>query len=262
MAKYLRLWIEFLKISLMAESEYRVNMVIKVLSDIIWYCTQISVFEVLFFHRPQISGWDIQSMRVFMGLLFAIDATYMILFHDNFEQAANAVRRGELDFILTKPVNSQFMFSCQKVNGVYAINLALVFGYLIWAIGRLPVAPEFVLYPMTVALAVCGLIVLYSLRFFFAGLNLILTNAGNLTYVWYQFYRLGNRPHALYPSWLRWAILTLFPVGLIVSVPATNLVNRLESPMLWLSPLIAIFLLWLSTRYWNFVLKYYASASS
>ena len=121
----------------MAEAEYRLNMVIKVFSDVIWYCTQISVFEVLFFHRPQISGWDILSMRVFMAkLLFAIDATYMILFHDNFEQASNTIRMGELDFLLVKPVNSQFMFSCRKVNAVYAINLAMVLGYLAWALSQ------------------------------------------------------------------------------------------------------------------------------
>lgn len=246
----------------MVETEYRLNVVIKVFSDVIWYCTQISVFEVLFYHRPQIGGWDIISMRVFMGLLFAIDAIYMILFHDNFENAATMVRMGELDFVLVKPVNSQFMFSCRKVNAVYAINLVMVFAYLGWAISRLPEPPGFAQYLLTFGLTICGLTVFYTMRFFFAALNVLLTNAGNLTYVWYQFYRLGNRPHALYPSWLRWCMLTIFPVGLIVSVPATNLVNRLESPMVWLSPLIAGFLLYLSTRFWNYVLHFYASASS
>ena len=262
MIKYLKLWVNFLKISWMAEAEYRLNMFIRVFSDIIWYFTQISVFEVLFFHMPRISGWDIQSMRVFMGILFATDACYMILFHDNFEQAANLVKKGELDFVLTKPVNSQFMFSCRKVNAVYAVNLLIVAAYLAWAIMRLPEKPATLQYLLTFVLMITGLSVLYSLRFFFAALNVVITNAASLTYVWYQFYRLGNRPHALYPPWLRWCVLTIFPVGLIVSVPATNLVRGLDWRFVVLSPVIAIFLLYTSTRYWKFVLKYYSSASS
>lgn len=207
--KYLQLWLSFLRIGFMAEAEYRLNMAIKVFSDIIWYFTQISVFEVLFYHAPQIAGWDILKMRVFMGVLFIVDATYMILFHDNFEQAATLVRKGELDFVLAKPVNSQFMFSMRKVNATYAINLVIVMVYLAWAISRLPVPPTLPQRLETVGLMITGLIVLYALRFFFAALNVILTNANSLTYVWYQFYRLGNRPHALYPSWLRWVVLTI-----------------------------------------------------
>jgi ABC-2 type transport system permease protein len=260
--KYIGLWFNFLKISWMAEAEYRLNMFVRVFSDVIWYFSQITIFEVLFYHVPRISGWDIQTMRVFMGILFMIDATYMILFHDNFENAPSLVRKGELDFILLKPMNSQFMFSCRKVNAVYSINLVIVAGYLIWAIHRLPQPPALMQYPLTLALMASGLGVLYSLRFLFAALNVILTNAGSLTYVWYQFYRLGNRPHALYPSWLRWCLLTIFPVGLIVSVPATNLVGRLETPAIWLSPIITLLLLYITTRYWNFVLKFYSSASS
>lgn len=260
--KYLQLWVSFLKISVMAEAEYRLNMVIQVLSDVIWYLTQISLFEVLFYHAPVIAGWDIHSMRVFMGVMFSVDCLYMILFNDNFDQASSLVRKGELDFILAKPINSQFMFSCRKVNAVYFINLAIVQVYLIWAIRHLPQLPHLTQYFATFFLIIGGLSVLYSLRFFFSALNVILTNATSLTYVWYQFYRLGTRPHALYPPWLRWCILTVFPVALISSVPATNLVHGLDIRLVFTSFAVAAFLLFLTTRFWRFVLRYYSSASS
>jgi ABC-2 type transport system permease protein len=260
--KYWILWFHFLKISWMAEAEYRFNMFVRVISDVIWYITQLSIFEVLFYHVPQIAGWDIVSMRVFMGILFIVDAVFMIIFYENFENASSMVRKGELDFILTKPINSQFMFSMRKANVVYGINLLLVLAYTAWAITKLPHPPAVAQYFVTFGLMICGIAVLYAVRFFFAALTVLLTNAQSLTYVWYQLYRLGNRPHALYPPWLRWCLLTILPVGLIMSVPASNLVNRLEPQALWLSPLIAGFLFYLSTRYWNYVLKYYSSASS
>jgi ABC-2 type transport system permease protein len=260
--KYFGLWLSFFKISLMAEAEFRLNLFIKVLGDIVWYISQLAIFEVLFYHAPQIAGWNIHSMRVFMGVLFLTDCLYMILFHENFEGASSVIRKGELDFILVKPINSQFMFSFRRSNPVYLINMLIVLSYLGWAIWNLEVYPSWWAYPLTLLLVVGGLGVLYSLRFFFAALNVLFVNAYSLTYVWYQFYRLGTRPHALYPAWLRWCVLTIFPVALISSVPATNLVQGLD---IWLALgalLISMFLLFLTSRFWEFVLKRYSSASS
>jgi ABC-2 type transport system permease protein len=262
MKRYFILWWHFLKISWMSEAEYRLNMVVKVVGDIIWYCAQMSVFEVLFYHAPQIAGWDIHAMRVFLGILFFSDCIFMILFNDNFEQAAAVVSKGELDFILSKPISSQFMFSCRKMNPIYFINLIPVSIYLFWGISSLPTQPSAWILLQTFLLMICGLCVLYSMRFFFAALNVVFTNASSLTYVWYQLYRLGTRPHALYPTWLRWIVVTAFPVGLIVSVPATQLVHGLEGHLLVIAPLIAFFLLYLTTVFWSFVLKKYSSASS
>jgi ABC-2 type transport system permease protein len=186
----------------------------------------------------------------------------MILFHDNFEESSSLVRKGELDFVLVKPVNSQFMFSMRKANAVYIINLVGVIGYLGWAISQLAVKPTLLQGFETFLLMICGVVVLYSMRFFFAALNVIFTNATSLTYVWYQFYRLGTRPHALYPPWLRWCVLTIFPVALISSVPATNLVQDLDIRIAISSVFISAFLLYLTTRYWRYVLRFYSSASS
>jgi len=260
--KYLKLWLSFAKISVMAEMEYRLNMIIKVISDVIWYCTQLSIFEVLFYHAPQIAGWTIYSMRVFMGVLFLVDSFYMILMNENFEQSSTLVRKGELDFILVKPVNSQFMYSFRKVNAAYFINTLIVLCYLTWAILNLETPPHWSQFVTTFFLLIAGLSVLYSLRFFFAALNIIFTNANSLTYVWYQFYRLATRPHAFYPSWLRLFILTVFPVALISSVPATNLVQGLDLRLVFGAFAIAATLVFLTTRFWGFVLRRYSSASS
>lgn len=246
----------------MAEAEFRLNLIIKVLADVVWYCTQLAIFEVLFYHAPEIAGWTIHSMRVFMGILFTVDCIYMVLFNENFEGASSTVRKGELDFILAKPINSQFMFSFRRANPVYLINMAIVWCYLAWAICHLETMPRWYQYPLTALLVIGGTATLYSLRFFFAALNVIFTNATSLTYVWYQFYRLGTRPHALYPAWLRWIVLTIFPVALISSVPATNLVHGLDFPLVLGALAISTFLVFLSTRYWQFVLKKYSSASS
>ncbi|MEK7355123.1 MAG: hypothetical protein AAB250_01645, partial [Bdellovibrionota bacterium] len=63
--KYAGLLLSFFKASAMADLEYRLNIVMKVFTDVIWYVAQLSVFEVLFKHTDSISGWTLESMRVF-----------------------------------------------------------------------------------------------------------------------------------------------------------------------------------------------------
>lgn len=260
--RYVDIWSSFLKISFMADVEYRTHSLIKVVGDIIWYMTQLSIFEVLFYHMPRIAGWDIHSTRVFMAVLFVIDALYMVIFSENFDSAAQMVRKGELDLVLVKPINSQFMFSCRKVNFSYLINFGLVCGYLWWGLHHLSVRPHASQILAGLLLMVCGLVILYSMRFFFVVLTIVFVNASNLNYVWYQFYRLGNRPHTFYPYWLRTIILTVVPVAMIVSIPATALTQSVNATFLIVSPLMALFLFYLSTRSWKFALRFYTSASS
>jgi ABC-2 type transport system permease protein len=92
---------------------------------VFWYAAQILTFEVIYKHTEKIGDWNIQEMRVFLGLLFVIDAIYMVIIHENIENLSEKVRKGDLDLLLAKPVNSQFMISLQKANTAILGNLIL-----------------------------------------------------------------------------------------------------------------------------------------
>lgn len=247
--------------SWMESMEYRLNFVLRIFVELLWYGSQLSVFEVLYVHTSSIGGWEIQDVRVFMGTLFLVDCVWMMFFNENFDKFSEMVKRGDLDLLLTKPIDAQFMISLRRANPVYFFNFALVFGYLLWAIQGMHRPIDLVALLKYIILMVCGLTVIYSLRIFFAVLVLIVHNAQNITYVWYQFYRLGTRPHSIYPSWLRLVVTFIIPVGLIASVPSYHLLFPSDET-LWTSPFIAIALMALGRLAWLGGLKKYASASS
>ncbi len=260
--RYLRLWLSFLKVSWMADLEYRVNIVMRIIGEFFWYVLQLSVFEVLYTHTNTIAGWDVNDMRVFMGTLFVVDVLYMIFAHENMEAMWSMVRKGDLDLYLVKPVNSQFMISTRKVSVSYITNLILVGGYLVWAVSNLsrPVsAAQLAVFPI---LVVSGVVIYYSMRFMFATLTVVLQEAGNIQFIWYQLFRLATRPDRLYPSFLRNVVLTVFPVAFLASVPARVLIEGVDPTLAVVSPLLAIGLLFLSNFAWEAALKRYASASS
>lgn len=261
MLRYLSLMKDFLKVSFMADIEYRANVAMKVFTDFIWYSAQFFLFEVLFRQVDTLSGWNLDNSRVFLGILFFVDALYMIFFSENLDHFADKVSKGELDLILVKPVNAQFMVSLRKMNSAYILNLFFIVAWIAYAFSRLP-NPEWWRLLLLIPMIPCGLAVVYSVRFIFSLLSIIFTRAENINYVWFQIYKLGTRPDSLYPNWLRYTIMTVIPVAFVASVPS-RVVLRLSGTEMILGAFAgAAFFLFCAHRFWKFTLKFYSSASS
>lgn len=259
--KYFRIYQQMFKTSLIADLEYRANFFTQIFSDTLWYASQIVTFEVLYLHTDKIGDWGLPEMRIFLGLVFIIDALYSIVFFDNLDNFSEKVKKGDLDLILSKPVNAQFMVSLQKANTSLFGNLLLGSGWFIYAIS---IYPDFQMLRLLwlLLLIPCSLTIMYTIRFFFACLCVIFTQAQNLQFVWWQLYRLGLRPDSIYPMKLRIFLLTIFPIATLISVPARALINPADFSYLLLPIIIAPLFLYFSHRFWRFSLKFYSSASS
>lgn len=263
--KYSRLFLVFLKASFIADLEYRANFTMRILTDFLWYFGQIATFKGLFFLSPKLGQWNSEETMVFLGVLFVVDAVYMILFSDNLDQFSERVSRGELDLILAKPVNSQFMVSLQKMNTAIIGNLILASSWLIYSLNQLPQFSWLQILWFCLLLP-AGVMTLYSLRFLFAGFTVIFSRAENLQYLFFQIYRLGMRPDSIYSPAMKFLIFTIIPVGVIASIPSRYVIHpesAFESPLLLLWALgWSLCLIKFSNLFWSFCLRKYSSASS
>jgi ABC-2 type transport system permease protein len=259
--KYLGLYKAMFKTSLIADLEYRANYFTRFITDVFWYIAQILTFEVLYRHTNKIGDWDIHQMKVFLGILFVIDALYMIIIHENLENLSEKVRKGDLDLLLAKPINSQFMITLQKANTAILGNFLLAISWLMYSLHDLHNF-HYLRLLWFIYLIPCSLAVIYTMRFMFSATAVIFTRSENLQFLWWQVYRMGMRPDSMYFPWLKWIFLTVVPVGVIVSIPARAIMNPPDLfYLLWplfLSPL----LIYLSHRFWKFALTFYSSASS
>ncbi len=259
--RYLSIYWSFFKTSLIADLEYRFNFIVAVFNDVLWYSAQIITFEVLFLHSPQIGDWSIEQVRVFLGVLFIVDAIYMIFVHENLDRFSERVSRGDLDFLLLKPINSQFLVSCQKFVTPSIVNLLIATSWLIWSLSHIEswTLGNVFLFLLVIPNAV---LVTYTMRFIFSSIAVILTRSENIQFLWFAFYRIGTRPDTIYAPAFRVLIITLIPVGIVASVPSRILFGDYEWPLIVWCLIIGPLFLWLSTKFWSFCLKHYSSASS
>ncbi|MCX7978850.1 MAG: ABC-2 family transporter protein [Bdellovibrionaceae bacterium] len=261
MKKYIGLLVAFSKASFISDMEYRLNFVNRIAMDVVWYAVQIFAFEVLFRHTTHLGGWTVEQVRVFLGVLFAVDAIYMYVFSENLDHFVELVRKGDLDLLLAKPVSAQFMVSFRKFHSASLVNFTMAVAWLWWSLSFIPDFNPWRLLWLLVIFP-CGLAVIYTIRFFFCSLALIFTRSDNLQFVWYHLWKLGQRPDSIYVPWFRYFLLSALPVGIIGSVPARLL---MEQESLWLVPWslgISFLMLGFSRRFWHFCLRQYSSASS
>lgn len=261
LGKYLSLYVSLFRTSFIADLEYRANFVIKITTDIFWYIAQIMTFEVLFLHTPRIGDWNLEQMRVFLGIVFVVDALYMIILSENLDQLSEKVRKGDLDLLLAKPVNSQFMISLQKASTASIGNLLIALSWFVYSLLQLSNF-EWLRLPWLLVLIPCGLVALYSMRFCMSATAVIFARSENLQFIWYQIYRLGMRPDSIYVPWFKWLLLTALPVGVIASVPARALLEPSNPALFAWTLVLAGLLIYLTNKFWNFALKFYSSASS
>ena len=259
--KYLSLYKAFFKASLVADLEYRLNFVILIIGEFIWYSTQLILFEVLYRHTKIIGEWNIDQMRVFIFLVLFIDSIYMILWDPSFSIFTENVRKGTLDLLLMKPINSMFMLSSQRVSVSHIPCFLITFGGLIWSLQQLPEFNWFKLLWLIILIPT-GLSVIFCGRFALNSTSIIFTRADFLQYIWYSAFRLGLRPDAIYSGFLRIILIFIVPFAMVASIPARIL---LESPQAWMiawALILPFILFFLLKKYWNFCLRHYSSASS
>lgn len=259
--KYLGLYQAFFKASLVADLEYRLNFVFLVIAEFVWYSTQLILFEVLYRHTDIIGNWNLAQMRVFIFLVLFVDSIYMILWDPSFSSFTDNVRKGSLDLLLMKPINSMFMLSSQRISVSHLPCFFITGAGFIWALAQLPDFNWLRLFWLVILIP-SGLSVIFCGRFALNSTSIIFTRADFLQYIWYSLFRLGLRPDAIYSGFVRIILIFVLPFAMVASIPARML---LEPPSYWMlawGVVLPFVLFYLLRKYWAYCLRFYSSASS
>lgn len=273
--RYWKLFLSFAKANLVLNLEYRTNMITNFITDIGWYCGSIGVFETIFAHTSQVGGWNLDQVRVFMGVTFIVDYFFMLFVYEGIDYLNQSIANGEIDLLLTKPIESQFILAFRKMGLSFMGSGAVAISYFFWAyiqwlksahgadsiymvISYLPLLWLFLLIPS-------ALITIYVFRFLIASSAVFFTKAENLQFLWVQVYRLGLRPDSIFPNTVRWIFLTILPISLSANIPTQVILNKYPEYTLLLAfwgIVWSLGLLKISNVYWKFCMKKYSSSSS
>jgi ABC-2 type transport system permease protein len=260
--RYLRLVSLFTRTEMQFAMEYRANLLLSLAQEVVIVVTSVMAVLVLFSHTSAINGWTFSQMLILLGVYYIVQGAQSVAFEVSFERFMEHVRMGTLDFILLKPVNSQFMVSTRHIQVVQVGQVLM--GLAIVAVGLRRVGESVSIYEgLAFALTlVCGLTLVYSLLLVLSTLSFWFVRVENILAIFWAFLDAGRFPVDVYPGWLRVTLSTIVPIGVAVTVPAQAVAGKLDFPGLGVM-LLGTLLAWLfGAWFWRRGLRSYTGASA
>ncbi len=260
MKRYVATLGHFWTTALAAEMEYRLNFVAAAITSAVGLLGSLFTLSLFFRGHDALGGWSWEQALLVMGLFTLMQGLSSMLLGPNLNRLVGHVQSGTLDFVLLKPIDSQFWISARTISPWGMPDLLAGLGVLGYAAWRLQLAPANVvlgLLPIATAL-----VVLYSLWFILAATSIWFVKVGNVTHVLTSFLEAGRYPLSAYPMLLRVVFTVIVPVAFITTVPAEAMLGRASLQWLGAAVALAIALFAAARWFWRFALRHYTSASS
>jgi ABC-2 type transport system permease protein len=260
--RYLRLYLHFLEFSFVKAMEFRLDFFMRIVMDIIYYAVNIGFFRVIYAHTPSLGGWNESQTMLFVSIFLLIDAIQMTVFTSNLWSLPAKVTTGSLDYYLTRPVSSLFFLSLQEFAASSVVNVLIVFGIVIWALGlnSAVVTPGSLV--LLTLLVINGVLLYFLIAMAFI-IPVFWTHSGRgFAETFYLFTRFMERPDRIFTGTMRLFTTVLLPCSLVASFPARLFLEGFDwgvfLHLIGVTCLFALSIRWV----WAKGLAAYSSASS
>jgi ABC-2 type transport system permease protein len=259
---YIRLFLAFLRVNLMAEMAYRINFIMQLLQTLLELGTALLGLAVVFSYTHYLGGWRPDEVLALVGVYFLVGGMIGVAIYPAMDHFIDSVRDGTLDYVLTKPDDAQLLISVQRIGIWKSIDIVLGCGVLATALVRLG-AQTGALQAVTFALMLLsGGVIIYSFWLVLATLSFWFVRVENILVIFQSMYEAGRWPISLYPGWLRFALTFIVPVAFATTIPAEALTGRL-TPLTLLATLSSAIVLFLASRkVWTIGLRQYSGTSA
>jgi ABC-2 type transport system permease protein len=259
---YLRLLSVFFRTSVQTDMEYRADFFTRIIASLLGLITTIGGLSIAYGYTSNIKGWTFAEALTLLSVYYLMDGLIEMFIAPNMRQVMQQVRDGTLDFVLLKPISSQFLASFRQINVWRIVNVLVGIGLSVYTVSRLSLSvggQQAFAFAVTLA---AGAAVVYSFWLFLVTLTFWFVRIDNIEQIVWQAFEAGRYPIDIYPMWLRGTLTYIIPVAFIITVPAQALAGKVGGPFLLVSLLVACAMLLLSSAFWRFGLKHYTGASS
>ncbi|MEM7316519.1 MAG: ABC-2 family transporter protein, partial [Planctomycetota bacterium] len=204
---YLKVFLTFIRNSLMRDMSFRSNFLIESIASTSWVFMNVGFYLLIFQYTRQIGpegGWGKYEFFVFLATTMFINSIVQAFFMPNAQEFSELIRTGGLDFALLKPIDTQFVISLQRVEWSTLSNFfvgGILLVYSLWQLTTRPDDPlqlsatAFVLYPFFLF---CGIVILYSLMITLAATSIWLGRNQTLYNFWFYITNFSRYPMEIY----------------------------------------------------------------
>ena len=260
--KYLKVYKKFLYTSLASELEYKTNILIDLITAILSLIGSIFLLSIFFQNNGYIGGWEFEEALIIQGIYTILNGITNTWFNPNLTEIVKHIREGTLDFVLIKPIDSQFFISLKKINpsGFLEIMLGFFLLFFCTRINQINLNLSFL--SLSLITISCSICILYSLWFFISTTTIWFVKTWNATEVLRSFLYIGRFPLNSFSFSLRIFFSIFIPIAFITTIPSEVFLGLSQLWKILLEVIVAFVFLFNSRKFWLYALRFYSSASS
>lgn len=259
--KTLQILAALIRHSTLEEMEFRTNAVVNSVNTIVGLLFALYFLNAMFTEIGSLGGWNLHQVLALFGVSLILEGLLEVWLFPSLHALSEKVRTGDLDYLLVRPIDSQFLVSFSKIS--------------VWELPRVLIGIAVVMYAMHsenalgvynlavfAALMAIGVSIFYSVFLITCTLSIWFVKIGDVWILSYTLMEIARFPISAFPQRIRTLLTFIVPVFFISNVPVAGAMGMVEwSPALG-AILIAAISLCISRVFWLFALRSYSSASS
>lgn len=262
MRRYLHLLFIYYRSSLLSEMEYRTNLVASIGMSVVWIAWILGGVTIFFYHRDTLGGWTYNRVLVVLGLWNVFGGLLSVILVPNVQRMVEHIQKGTLDFVIIKPANSQFLATLTACSPLKSLDIVFGFGLIVAGLYREGYSPSAWDLAAFFLMLASGATMVYSLWLLLVTMAFWFVRVDNFTEIFATFLEAGRFPVSVYRGWLRFLLTFIVPIAFLTTFPAASLFGQLSPEYPAISVAIALVLVLISRRFWNYAIRFYSSASS
>jgi len=242
--------------------EFRLEVVAWSIHSIFWIALTFLFIWLIFGQVQSVAGWT-ESQVVVLTITFGLFESFLWFFvYPSVLNFSKMIRRGDLDTLLVKPVNTRFAVSFSIFEfdnyGRFLVMMALLF----LSFSRLEATLTLANMISFVLLFFIGVFIFYCLFFIMATMSFWFTDLWNLEDFLESIVDVGRFPTYIFEQGFRLIFFYVLPVAYVATFPTEALMGRPSDLRIIAGLMLGIILFIISQLFWKFSLKNYTSASS
>jgi ABC-2 type transport system permease protein len=249
-----------------SQLQYPANFVLSLLATFLFTSLDLATILVIFANISSLGQWNAPDV-IFLYAASASSFSLADMMLGGLDRLPQLVRDGNFDSMLFRPrspffqlLASDFVFSrigrlIQSV--IVVIVISAVYLHVTWSLAKIAILIMAIISGSVIlgAVWICGACISFWIDG--AGEFVNSFSTGSLFIAQY--------PITIYPIWLRWAATFVIPVGFVIYMPASYLLDKpaafgLPVMVRIATPLIAVLAALAATLVWRVSIRYYRSA--
>ncbi|MBM7649768.1 ABC-2 type transport system permease protein [Bacillus ectoiniformans] len=259
---YVSIFFQYVSQYLKTRLTYRVDLVIEILSDLLFQAVNLVFILVVFNHTEFIKGWT-QNEIIFIYGFFLVPYAIFGAFFNIWDFNERYIVKGEMDRILTRPIHSLFQIILERMELESLFGAITGLSIMIYAGLKLDLSFSWYDPFILVALVLGGAFVYAAIFVLIASISFWSDSPTSIMPMMYNIGNYGRYPVDIYNKVIRFVLTWILPFAFVGVYPAAYFLGREEWYMYaFMTPVMGIVFFGFSVFMWNIGVTKYRGAGN